>query len=102
MRESEGWTHRLRCEATLTTACRRLKLPHFSSRSLRRCFITRAIEKGVDFKTLASWQGHRDAGVLIAKTYTPLRNQHSENIPKTSTQRSPQLSIGFQNLALEA
>jgi len=58
----------------LAHACKRLKFPHFAPRSLRRCFITRAIEKGVDFKTLASWQGHRDGGVLIAKTYSHLRN----------------------------
>ena len=48
----------------------------------RRCFITRAIEKGVDFKTIASWQGHRDGGVLIAKTYSHLRNEHSDNMAK--------------------
>ncbi|PYJ81234.1 MAG: hypothetical protein DME22_21610, partial [Verrucomicrobia bacterium] len=69
----------------LTTACRRLKFPHFSPRSLRRCLITRAIEKGVDFKTIASWQGHRDGGVLIAKTYSHLRNEHSENMAKKLT-----------------
>jgi hypothetical protein len=31
----------------LDAACKRLKFPHFSPRSLRRCFITRASEKGV-------------------------------------------------------
>jgi integrase len=62
----------------LTNACVRLKYPHFSTRSLRRCFITRAVELGVDFKTISSWQGHRDGGVLIAKTYSHLRNEHSD------------------------
>jgi len=62
----------------LSAACERLKLPAFSPRSLRRCFITRAIELGVDFKTIDSWQGHRDGGVLIAKTYSHLRNEHSD------------------------
>ena len=66
----------------LGASCKRLKLPHFSPRSLRRCFITRAIEKGVDFKTIAGWQGHRDGGVLIAKTYSHLRNEHSNNMAK--------------------
>jgi integrase len=66
----------------LAAACRRLKYPHFSPRSLRRCFITRAIEKGIDFKTIASWQGHQDGGVLIAKTYSHLRNEHSEAMAK--------------------
>ena len=67
---------------SLTAACKRLGFPHFSPRSLRRCFITRAIELGVDFKTIASWQGHRDGGVLIAKTYSHLRNEHSDNMAK--------------------
>lgn len=62
----------------LAAACKRLKFQHFSSRALRRCFITRAIELGVDFKTLSAWQGHRDGGVLIAKTYSHLRNEHSD------------------------
>jgi integrase len=62
----------------MAAACRRLGFPHFSPRSLRRCFITRSIELGIDFKTIASWQGHRDGGVLIAKTYSHLRSEHSE------------------------
>ena len=62
----------------LATACKRLGFPAYSPRSLRRCLITRAIELGVDFKTIASWQGHRDGGVLIAKTYSHLRNEHSD------------------------
>ena len=66
----------------LAAACKRLKFQHFSSRALRRCFITRAIELGIDFKTLSSWQGHRDGGVLIARTYSHLRNEHSENMAK--------------------
>jgi integrase len=52
----------------LSAACKRLQFQHISSRALRRCFITRAIELGVDFKTISSWQGHQDGGVLIAKT----------------------------------
>ena len=62
----------------LAAACGRLGLSSFSPRSIRRCFITRAIELGVDFKTIAAWQGHRDGGVLIAKTYSHLRNEHSD------------------------
>jgi integrase len=61
----------------LTAACKRLKYPHFSSRALRRCFITRAVELGVDFKTISAWQGHQDGGVLIARTYSHLRNEHA-------------------------
>ncbi|MGO8926304.1 MAG: tyrosine-type recombinase/integrase [Limisphaerales bacterium] len=66
----------------LSNACVRLKYPHFGTRALRRCFITRAIELGVDFKTIASWQGHRDGGVLIAKVYSHLRDEHSDAMAK--------------------
>jgi integrase len=69
----------------LGAACKRLSLQAFSPRSLRRCFITRAVEHGIDFKTIAAWQGHRDGGVLIAKTYSHLRNEHSESMAKRLT-----------------
>ena len=65
---------------SLTSACKRLGLQHFSHRAFRRCFITRAIELGVDFKTLAAWQGHKDGGALIAKTYSHLRTEHSDRM----------------------
>jgi integrase len=61
-------------------ACRRLNLPAFSQRSLRRMFITRAIEKGVDVKVIAEWQGHRDGGKLILDTYSHVNHAHSEKM----------------------
>src|SRR5439155_22901878 len=54
----------------LAGACRRLQFPAFSQRSLRRMFITRAIELGVDVKVIAEWQGHKDGGKLILDTYS--------------------------------
>ena len=65
----------------LTNACKRLQFPHFSPRSLWRCIITRTIELRVDFKTIAAWQGHSDGGVLIARTYSHLRDDHAKNMP---------------------
>src|SRR5262249_10091792 len=56
----------------ISSACNRLKLPAFSHRSFRRMFITRAIEKGIDVKVIAEWQGHRDGGKLILDTYSHL------------------------------
>jgi hypothetical protein len=35
---------------------------------------------GIDFKTIAAWQGHQDGGVLIAKTYSHLRNEHADKM----------------------
>lgn len=57
------------CKKAMAGACRRLNLPHFEPRSLRRYHITRAIRKGVDIPTIANWQGHQDRGALILKTY---------------------------------
>jgi len=69
----------------LRAACERLGIPQFSARTFRRLFCTRAIENGVDFKTLAAWQGHRDGGVLIARTYSYLRDAHSRKMAKLMT-----------------
>ena len=57
------------CKKGLEAACRRLRHPHFSPRSLRRFFITSALRLGVDVATVAAWQGHRDGGALVLKTY---------------------------------
>jgi integrase len=52
----------------IACACRRLRFPSFSPRSFRRAFIVRALEKGVDPRVVATWQGHRDA-TLILRVY---------------------------------
>jgi integrase len=69
----------------LAGACRRLGLPPFSQRALRRMFITRAIEKGVDVKVIAEWQGHRDGGQLILSTYSHVRPVHSHRMAQLMT-----------------
>ena len=61
-------------------ACRRLKLPSYTHRSFRRLFITRAIEKGIDVKVIAEWQGHRDGGKLILDTYSHVNRVHSQRM----------------------
>jgi hypothetical protein len=43
-------------------------------------FITRAIERGIDVKVIAQWQGHRDGGKLILDTYSRVRQPHSERM----------------------
>ena len=67
---------------SLAGACRRLDLPGYSQRSLRRMFITRAIERGVDVKVIAEWQGHRDGGKLILDTYSHVAPKHSARMAK--------------------
>jgi integrase len=73
----------------LTNACKRLGLPPFSQRSLRRMFITRAIEKGVDVKVISEWQGHRDGGKLILDTYSHVNRVHSQRMAQLLTLDQP-------------
>jgi integrase len=69
----------------LAGACRRLGYPPFSQRSLRRMFITRAIEKGIDVKVIAEWQGHKDGGKLILDTYSHVNRSHSQRMAQLMT-----------------
>ena len=70
---------------SLANACKRLSLPAYSQRSLRRMFITRAIEKGADVKVIAQWQGHRDGGKLILDTYSHVNPVHSNRMAQLMT-----------------
>jgi integrase len=73
----------------LAGACRRLQMPPFSPRSLRRMFITRAIERGIDVKVISEWQGHRDGGKLILDTYSHVNRAHSQRMARLMTDREP-------------
>jgi integrase len=73
----------------LAGACRRLGYPPFTQRSLRRMFITRAIERGVDVKVLSQWQGHRDGGKLILDTYSHVNPVHSQRMAQLMTDIEP-------------
>ena len=73
----------------LAGACKRLGFPPFSQRSLRRMFITRAIELGVDVKVIAEWQGHQDGGQLILKTYSHVRAAHSQRMAQLLVAEQP-------------
>lgn len=64
----------------LARAFKELGISRFTHHDLRHLFITRCIESGVDVKTVASWVGHQDGGVLILKTYAHLRSEHSQQM----------------------
>jgi len=80
----------------LAGACRRLQLPAFSQRALRRMFITRAIEKGIDIKVIAEWQGHRDGGQLILSVYSHVRPVHSQRMAQLMTDDEPKNVIAMK------
>jgi integrase len=85
----------------LANACKRLNFPNFTHRSLRRMFITRAIELGVDIKVIANWQGHRDGGMLILRTYSHVRPQHSQRMALLMTSEQPPNVVPMQSVAAE-
>jgi hypothetical protein len=52
-------------------------------------FITRAIERGVDVKVIAEWQGHKDGGRLILQTYSHVNPVHSNRMAQLLTIEQP-------------
>jgi integrase len=85
----------------LSNACVRLGFPIFTHRALRRMFITRAIERGVDVKVIAEWQGHRDGGRLILQTYSHVRPEHSNRMAQLMTTEQPENVIQMEGVALK-
>jgi integrase len=75
---------------SLANACVRLGLPNFTHRSLRRMFIVRALERGVDVPLLASWQGHKDGGKLLLSCYSHVRRPHSDRMAALMTDGEPE------------
>ena len=64
----------------LKSACEKSGLPQFTHHAMRHFFCSNAIEAGIDFKAIAGWLGHKDGGVLVARTYGHLRNEHSSSM----------------------
>lgn len=83
----------------LAAACNRLKYPNFTQRSLRRMFITRAIERGVDVKVIAEWQGHKDGGKLILTTYSHVNATHSKRMAQLMTEVEPDNVVPIKGAA---
>jgi site-specific recombinase XerD len=57
---------------------------------MRHYFCSNAIEAGIDFKVIAGWLGHKDGGILVAKTYGHLRDTHSFEMAKRMTVNASQ------------
>jgi integrase len=73
----------------LAASCKRLGITPYSQRAFRRLFITRAIQKGVDVKVIAEWQGHKDGGKLILGTYSHVFDSHSSRMAQLLTHETP-------------
>jgi hypothetical protein len=62
-------------------------------------FITRAIERGVDVKVIAEWQGHRDGGKLILDTYSHVNRAHSQRMAQLMTDNEPENVVAMKGVA---
>jgi integrase len=60
----------------ITSACRKLGIPRFTTHALHHLFGTACLESGVDVRTVAAWLGHKDNGALLLKIYSHVRRQH--------------------------
>ena len=61
---------------TLRTARVAAGVPDFTCHACRHFFASMALMSKVDVHTVAAWLGHKDNGVLLAKTYSHLLGQH--------------------------
>lgn len=82
---SGGISQTKTARTAIESACETAKLPKFDHHCLRHYFVSNAIEIGIDFKTIAQWIGHKDGGLLVAKTYGHLRDTHSFEMAKLMT-----------------
>lgn len=69
----------------MESACKKAGLRDFTHHTLRHYFVSNAVEVGIDFKVIAGWVGHKDGGVLVAKTYGHLRDTHSNDMATRMT-----------------
>jgi hypothetical protein len=58
-------------------------------------FITGAIEKGVDVKVIAKWQGHKDGGKLILDTYSHVNRDHEQRMADLMSDDEPANVVAF-------
>jgi hypothetical protein len=58
-----------------------------------------AIERRIDVKVIAEWQGHKDGGKLILDTYSHVRPAHSAEMAKLMTMEKPSNVIPMEGVA---
>jgi integrase len=70
------------CRASLATACKKLGIPKIHHHALRHFFATRAVESGGSLPAVAKLVGHKDGGVLLAKRYNHVSDEHLTVVAK--------------------
>jgi integrase len=67
---------------TLKLARDKASLPKFGFHDCRHFFTSSSVMAGIDYMTIARWLGHSDGGILVAKVYGHLSNEHGHNQAK--------------------
>ncbi|MDK3159491.1 hypothetical protein QPK87_23360 [Kamptonema cortianum] len=86
----------------LAQSCARLGLPSYTHISLRRCFISRCLELGIDVQSVAGWQGHQDGGKLILSTYGNVGSHHRQRMAAMLTDETPDNIVSIEKGAANA
>jgi integrase len=63
---------------TLKLARAKAGLPKFGFHDCRHFFASFSVMAGIDYMTIARWLGHSDGGILVAKVYGHLTNEHGQ------------------------
>jgi integrase len=61
------------------------KFPHVGFHTFRHTFISKCVEAGIDFMTIAAWVGHKDGGILIGRVYGHLSKTHKAHMAQRLT-----------------
>jgi integrase len=61
------------------------RFPHVGFHSFRHTFISKCVEAGIDFMTIAAWVGHKDGGILIGRVYGHLSKTHKAHMAQRLT-----------------
>ena len=61
-------------------------------------FITRAIEKGVDVRVIAEWQGHKDGGKLILDIYSHVNRAPAQRMARLMRDGEPENVVAMQGI----
>lgn len=64
-------------------ACRRLGLPQYDQRAMRRMFIISLLKKGTDIRMVARWQGHQDNGEELLRSYADVETEQEREVAKS-------------------
>ena len=61
---------------SLKNACAEIGMARMTHHDCRHFFVVTALQAGVDVRTIATWLGHSDGGVLLLRTYGEYTAEH--------------------------